>query len=151
MNPEKIIQLTRVNASGQEEVVDVAMRYCIAAEIGFSQLADKSIEVFNPETAEGEGGKLVVTAPPKATDDDYIKLSMAAITAAYEARSAELPVTAADILYHSTRKQTIDMMTAVMLLRIEWLSIPKDIKPEAESDGREKKRKNVKRPTTGTN
>ena len=151
---EKTIQLTRLNNEGQEELVDVQLRYCAATEIGFSGLTDhqKTVEVFNP-TIEMVDGQAKVTAQPKATDDDYIRLVMAAIIAAYEARSTdtetvEPPLTMKDLILRSTRKQIMDAVNAVLELRMQWLDIPSAIKPETEET--EEKQKNVATPTTST-
>jgi hypothetical protein len=110
------------------------------------------VEVFNP-TIETVDCQAKVTAPPKATDDDYIRLVMAAIIAAYEARSTdtetvEPPLKMKDLILRSTRKQIMDAVNAVLELRLQWLDIPLAIKPETEET--EEKQKNVATPTTST-
>ena len=154
--PEKTIQLNRRNEDGQEETVDVIMRYCAATEIGFSEMTDheKTVDVFNP-TLENVDGKIQIKEPPKATEDDYYKLIMSAIIAAYEVRStnehpAKEPVTMKDLLFCSTRQQLFAALQAVIDLRAQWLTVPDAIKPEAQEEGERKRRKNVKQPTTST-
>jgi len=154
MNPERTIQLTRMNADGQEEVVDVIMRYCVHTEIMFSELVDhkKDITIFNPEAVTDANGKITY-GMPKATDDDYIKLSLSAIMAAYEARGEKETITVKDIYFHCTREQVQEMIKAVMLLRVDWLNIPKAVEEKLKAANKEKgkKPKNVNPPTTGSN
>ena len=154
--PEKTIQLNRLNEDGQEETVDVIMRYCVATEIGFSEMTDheKTVDVFNP-TFETVDGEVQIKEPAKATEDDYYKLIMSAIIAAYEARSTnehsvKEPVTMKDLLFCSTRHQLIAASQAVIDLRVQWLTVPDAIKPETHEEGERKRRKNVKQPTTST-
>lgn len=155
--PEKTIQLNRLNEDGQEDTVDVIMRYCAATEIGFSAMTnhEKTVDVFNP-TFETVDGKIQVKEPAKATEDDYYSLIMSAIIAACEARSTnehpvKEPVTMKDLLLRSTRQQLIAASQAVLDLRVQWLTIPDAIKPETqEEEGERKRRKNVKQPTTST-
>jgi hypothetical protein len=154
--PEKTIQLNRLNADGQEETVDVIMRYCVATEIGFSAMTDheKTVDVFNP-TFETIDGKTQIKEPAKATEYDYCRLIMSAIIAAYEARSTDEhtvkePVTMKDLLHRSTRQQFIAALQAVIDLRVQWLTVPDAIKPETQEEGERNRRKNVKQPTTST-
>jgi hypothetical protein len=154
MNPERTIQLTRMNADGQEEVVDVIMRYCVRTEVMFGELTnhEKDITVFNPIPVTDANGKTTFSMP-KATDDDYLKLSLSAIIAAYEARGEDAPITVKDLYFHSTREQTQEMAKTIIQLRIEWLNIPKAVEQKLKAANKEKgkKKKNAKTPTTGSN
>jgi len=146
MNPEKTIQLTRKGKNGDPELVDVKLRYCAATETGFEAMSGKSMEVFNPKIVKDDEGKNQVINPT-ATDEDYIKLAMAAIIAAYARNDEEPPVQSEDIIYECTRQQVMDMVMAVSQMRIQWLNIPKliesEIKKEAETKKTSRKKKNV--------
>lgn len=146
MNPEKTIQLTRKGKNGDPELVDVKLRYCAATETGFEAMSGKSMEVFNPKIVKDyKGNNQVIN--PTATDEDYIKLAMAAIIAAYARNEEEPPVQSEDIIYECTRQQVMDMVMAVSEMRIQWLNIPKliesEIKKEAETKKTSRKKKNV--------
>jgi hypothetical protein len=115
---------------------------------------EKTVDVFNP-TFETVDGKIQIKEPPKATEDDYYKLIMSAIIAAYEARSTnghpvKEPVTMKDLLFCSARQQLVAALQAVIDLRAQWLAVPDAIKPETQEEGERKRRKNVKQPTTST-
>lgn len=146
MNPEKTIQLTRKGKNGDPELVDVKLRYCAATETGFEAMSGKSMEVFNPKIVKDDKGKNQVINPT-ATDEDYIKLAMAAIIAAYARNDEKPPVQSEDIIYECTRQQVMDMVMAVSEMRIQWLNIPKliesEIKKEAETKKTSRKKKNV--------
>lgn len=146
MNPEKTIQLTRKGKNGDPELVDVKLRYCAATETGFEAMSGKSMEVFNPKIVKDDKGKNQVINPT-ATDEDYIKLAMSAIIAAYARNDEEPPVQSEDIIYECTRRQVMDMVIAVSEMRIQWLNIPKpiesEIKKEAETKKTSRKKKNV--------
>jgi hypothetical protein len=146
MNPEKTIQLTRKGKNGDPELVDVKLRYCAATETGFEAMSGKSMEVFNPKIVKDDKGTNQVINPI-ATDEDYIKLAMSAIIAAYARNEEEPPVQSEDIIYECTRQQVMDMVMAVSEMRIQWLNIPKliesEIKKEAETKKTSRKKKNV--------
>ena len=146
MNPERTIQLTRMNADGQEEVVDVFMRYCVRTEVMFGELTnhEKDITVFNPQPITDEQGNTTFGIP-KATDDDFVKLSLSAIIAAYEARDEDAPITVKDLYFHCTREQTQEMAKTIMMMRVDWLNIPKPVGDKLRAANKEKgkKRKNA--------
>jgi hypothetical protein len=146
MNPERTIQLTRKGKNGAPELVDVKLRYCAATETGFEAMSGKSMEVFNPKIVKDDKGTNQVINPI-ATDEDYIKLAMSAIIAAYARNEEEPPVQSEDIIYECTRQQVMDMVMAVSEMRIQWLNIPKliesEIKKEAETKKTSRKKKNV--------
>lgn len=146
MNPEKTIQLTRKGKNGDPELVDVKLRYCAATETGFEAMSGKPMEVFNPKIVKDDKGTNQVINPT-ATDEDYIKLAMSAIIAAYARNEEEPPVQSEDIIYECTRQQVMDMVMAVSEMRIQWLNIPKliesEIKKEADTKKTSRKKKNV--------
>ena len=136
MNPERTITICDK---------EVRMRYCAATETGFESLSKKKIEVFTPTVTEyDKDGKPVNIEPPAATSDDYIKLALAAIVAAYARKEEEPPITADDILYDASPQEVTLMLTTVIKLRAEWYQLPSTI-PATETDEPKgkKKRKNV--------
>ena len=84
-------------------------------------------------------------APPKATDMNYIQLSLACIIAAYECDGEEPPIKSEDLLYHASREEVQNLVTTVLQMRNEWMQVPSTIKPEMEE--REGNKKNVSTPT----
>ena len=118
------------------------MLYCAAAESGYQILSGKTMDVFVPEFEQQEDGTYIVKQAAPATDMDYLQLSMATISAAYEADNQESPITANDILYHCTREQVIKLVSIVMELYREWLAIPSTMERETKDEGKGK-RKNV--------
>ena len=137
MNPEKTITICDK---------EVRMRYCAATETGFESLSKKKIEVFTPTVTEyDKDGKPVNVEPPAATSDDYIKLALAAIVAAYARKEEEPPITADDILYDASPQEVTLLLTTVIRLRAEWYQLPATI-PETETvedPKKQKKRKNA--------
>lgn len=108
---------------------DVLMRYCSASETGFEQIAGKSSDVFSFHR-EGEELKA-----PTATLDDYQKLAIASIVAAYRRKNEEPPITAEYIMYDATSTEINDMITTVIELRNEWYKVPEvAIEKTDESD-----------------
>jgi hypothetical protein len=125
MIPEKTIQIC-----GKE----VKMRYCAAAETGYEALTGKPSTVFSPIVEEyGEDGKPTKVKPPVATTDDYLKLAIAAIVAAYARKDEEAPITAEEILYDASPKEITELMITVITLRNQWYAIP-DVVPATETD-----------------
>lgn len=94
------------------------MRYCSASETGFEQIAGKSSDVFSFHR-EGEELKA-----PTATLDDYTKLAIASIVAAYQRNNEEPPITTKYIMYDATSTEINDMITTVIALRNEWYKVP---------------------------
>lgn len=142
MNPEKTITLC-----GKE----VRMRYCAAAETGYETLTGKPSTVFSPIIEERDAeGKPTKLTPPSASTDDYLKLAIAAIIAAYSRSDEEAPITAEDILYDATPKEVTDLMTTVIKLRNQWYAAP-DVVPINETDEQPKDdEKNAQPPTTSS-
>lgn len=111
---------------------DVQMLYCAATETGFEQLANRSINVFLPGDDEEN---------PAATGDDYIKLGIAAIIAAYARNDQEPPVSVKDVLYEATPQEVVALITSAVELRAKWYNVPEII--EEDKQGKRGKRKNA--------
>lgn len=105
---------------------DVRIRYCAAAETGFEQISGKSSEIFMPSIEDGD-------LKQKATLDDYLKLAIAAIIAAYSADNSTPPMNAEDVLYEASPDEVVALIGKVAELRNEWYGIPKVIKEEPGS------------------
>ena len=109
------------------------MRYCAAAETGYETMADgRSSEVFIPDVEKDDDGN-IVNIKQRATADDYIKLAIAAIVAAYAKDEKEPPITGKDILYDAGPQEVTELIRSVIELRNEWYSVPKTV-PEKEFD-----------------
>ena len=111
---------------------DVQMLYCAATETGFEQLANRSINVFLPGDDDEN---------PAATGDDYIKLGIAAIIAAYARNDQEPPVSVKDVLYEATPQEVVALITSAVELRAKWYDVPEII--EEDKKGKRGKRKNA--------
>lgn len=98
MNNEKIITIC-----GKE----VKMRYCAATETGFEQLAGKSIGELDFNSQE-----------------DLLRLSVAAIIAAYQRNDEEAPIEAKEILYEAKPAEIVELFKAIFELRAAWYDIP---------------------------
>ena len=107
-----------ITLCGQE----VKMRYCAATEIGYEELTDKSSAIFVPEVKKDKNGK-IKDVKQNANLNDYIKLSIAGIIAAYP-DGEEPPVTAKQIINEATGEEITNMVTAIVKLRAEWYRIP---------------------------
>ena len=112
---------------------DIDMLYCAAAETGYERLANRSSAVFVPTVLErDENGKPTNIEPPQALGDDYIKLAISAIIAAYAKKQMDAPVTADDIMYDATPKDVELLITTVIELRNLWYQVPNTVKPETD-------------------
>ena len=128
---------------------EVRMRYCAAAETGYESLSGKSIAVFSPTFGKDDEGNDIITEPAKATTQDYLTLAVAAIVAAYARGNEEPPVTSEDILYDAAPTEVAELLTTVVMLRVEWYKVPEVVKPDIQPDERKgKKGKNAQQPTT---
>ena len=135
----------------------VTMRYCAAAETGYETLSGQSSDIFVPDIERDEDGN-ITNIIQKAKADDYIRLAIAAMVAAYEFRSTpehpvEPPVTSKDIMFSAEPNEVTEMITTVIELRNKWYQVPNVVKPEFEEDddaNRKGKRKNAKPPTTSS-
>ena len=130
---------------------EVRMRYCAAAETGYESLSGKSIAVFSPTFGKDDEGNDIITEPAKATTQDYLTLAVAAIVAAYARGNEEPPVTSEDILYDASPTDVAELLTTVVMLRVEWYKVPEVVKPDMQPDERGGKIiTNVPAPTTST-
>ena len=113
----------------------VKIMYCAATETGYEIVADKSSQVFLPTILErDENGKITKAEPPAATLDDYIKLALAGIVAAYESEdeNKKPPVTSKDILYHATSEEVTNLVATIGKLRKEWYNVPDVVASEQQ-------------------
>ena len=120
---------TIINICGKE----VGLRYCAAAETGYEQLSGKSSDVFSPTVIKRDAdGTPVEVAPPKATENDYIMLAVAAIVAYYAKNGGKEPIKSEDILYDATAQEVTNLMVTIVQLRNEWYKVPSVVKDELE-------------------
>ena len=119
----------------------VKIMYCAATETGYEIMAEKSSQVFLPTILErDENGKVTKAEPPAATLDDYIKLALAGIVAAYESEdeNKKPPVTSKDILYHATSEEVTNLVATIGKLRKEWYNVPDVVElDKPQTDGGE--------------
>ena len=109
---------------------EVDMLYCAAAETGYEKLSGKSSEVFIPKRAmsgdqpvNDSDGNPIYNAP-EAMLDDYIKLAVSAIIAAYAREGKDAPITTKDILYDAPPNDVTTIVSTVARLRNEWYTMP---------------------------
>ena len=124
---------------------DVQMRYCAAAETGYERLSGQSSDIFVPEVERDDEGN-ITNVKQRAKADDYIKLAIAAIIAAYARQNEESPITADDIMYNATPQEVTTLITTVIELRAKWYEIPSVVKqdePADEEDENDDKPKNA--------
>lgn len=99
---------------------EVKMLYCAATETGFEKLAAKSMGSIDFNSQE-----------------DLIRLSVAAIISAYQRDGEEAPIDAKEILYEAKPSEIVGMFKATFELRAAWYDIPavleQSIKSENES------------------
>ena len=117
MNNEKTITIC-----GKE----VKMRYCAATETGFEQMSGKSIGDIDFKKQE-----------------DLIRLSLAAIIAAYLRDESKAPVTDEEIILDAKPKELIEMFTTILELRAAWYEVPAVVQPEMEEREGDKQEKNA--------
>ena len=130
---------------------DVRMRYCAATETGYESLSGKSINVFNSTPTDFDtDGKPTAFDPPTAATQDYLTLAVAAIVAAYARNEEEPPVKSEDILYDATPQEVSNLLTTVVMLRLEWYKVPDVVKPDMKPDTKGRKSKNVQPPMTSS-
>ena len=112
---------------------DVQMRYCAAAETGYERLSGQSSDIFVPEVERDDEGN-ITNVKQRAKADDYIKLAIAAIIAAYARQNEESPITADDIMYDATPQEVTTLITTVIELRAKWYEIPSVVKQYEPAD-----------------
>ena len=114
---------------------DVNIMYCAATETGYEIVAGKSSQVFLPTILErDENGKVTKAEPPAATLDDYIKLALAGIIAAYASEDKEPPVTDKDILYKATSEEITNLVGTIGKLRVAWYNVPDVINTDKQQE-----------------
>ena len=112
---------------------NVNIMYCAATETGYEIVAGKSSQVFLPTVLErDENGKVTKAEPPAATLDDYIKLALAGIIAAYESEDKKPPVTSKDILYKATSEEITNLVGTIGKLRVAWYNVPELVASEQQ-------------------
>ena len=122
---------------------DVNIMYCAATETGYEIVAGKSSQVFVPTVLErDENGKVTKAEPPAATLDDYIKLALAGIVAAYDSEDKKPPVTSKDILYKATSEEITNLVGTIGKLRVAWYNVPDVIKPDKQQEEGGEQQKN---------
>lgn len=110
---------------------DVQMRYCAAAETGYERLSGQSSDIFVPEVERDDEGN-ITNVKQRAKADDYIKLAIAAIIAAYARQNEESPITADDIMYDATPQEVTTLITTVIELRAKWYEISSVVKQDEQ-------------------
>ena len=127
---------TTINILGRE----VRMLYCLAAETGYEQLNGKSSAVFVPQIEKDDKDN-IISIHQQATIDDYVKLAIGCIIAAYTRKGEEVPITAEEIMYDCSPAEAKLLITTVNELRAAWYFVPEvaksneqptDEKPDAE-------------------
>lgn len=101
--------------------IDVDVRYCAATETGFERIADKSIGEID-----------------FSKQDDLLKLSIAAVIAAYQRKGEEPPITTDTLLYDATPKELGELFVGVIELRAAWYGIPKVVHEDTSEGGQQK-------------
>lgn len=124
--------------------MDVRMRYCAAAETGYTSISGKDASVFSARQLYNDKGEKDGIAPPEATTEDYITLALAAIVAAYARTGEKEPITSHDILYDFTPADVQLLIDTVVELRLEWYRVPEGIKQDtADKKGKKGGEKNA--------
>lgn len=108
---------------------DVKMRYCAATETGYETMSGKPATIFMPDITKDAKGN-IISIETKAETEDYIKLALAAILAAYSCEKKDTPITSEEIMYNASSKDVILLIKTVTELRNEWYDIPSIIKPD---------------------
>ncbi len=132
-------KIEKINLCGKK----VKIMYCAATETGYENLSGKSSQVFLPTVLErDENGKVTKSEPPAAVLDDYIKLALAGIIAAYASEGKEPPVTGKDILYHATSEEITNLVGTIGKLRVAWYNVPDVVAPDKQQTGEGEQPKN---------
>ena len=122
-------KIETINLCGKK----VKIMYCAATETGYETIAGKSSQVFLSTVLErDENGNVTKSEPPAATLDDYIKLALAGIIAAYASEDKESPVTAKDILYKAKSKETTNLISTIVRLRVAWYNVSDVVAPDKQ-------------------
>lgn len=108
---------------------DVKIRYCAATETGYETISGKPATIFMPDITKDAKGN-IISIETKAETEDYIKLALAAIIAAYARDNQKAPIQSEEIMYDAQPKDVILLIKTVTELRNEWYDIPSIIKPD---------------------
>ena len=122
-------KIEKINLCGKK----VKIMYCAATETGYETVAGKSSQVFMSTVLErDENGNVTKSEPPAAVLDDYIKLALAGIIAAYASEDKESPVTGKDILYKATSEEITNLVSTIVRLRVAWYNVPDVVAPDKQ-------------------
>ncbi len=122
-------KIEKINLCGKK----VKIMYCAATETGYETVAGKSSQVFLSTVLErDENGNVTKSEPPAAVLDDYIKLALAGIIAAYASEDKESPVTGKDILYKATSEEITNLVSTIVRLRVAWYNVPDVVAPDKQ-------------------
>lgn len=117
----------------------VKIMYCAATETGYETIAGKSSQVFLPTVLErDENGNVTKSDPPAAVLDDYIKLALAGIVAAYDSEDKEPPITGKDIIYKATSDEITNLISTIIRLRVVWYNVPDVVAPDKQQPATDK-------------
>ena len=105
------------------------MRYCAATETGYETISGKPATIFMPDITK-DAKDNIISIETKAETEDYIKLALAAIIAAYARDNQKAPIQSEEIMYDAQPKDVILLIKTVTELRNEWYDIPSIIKPD---------------------
>lgn len=105
------------------------MRYCAATETGYETISGKPATIFMPDITKDDKGN-IISIETKAETEDYIKLALAAIIAAYARDNQKAPIQSEEIMYDAQPQDVILLIKTVTELRNEWYDIPSIIKPD---------------------
>ena len=101
---------------------EVKMRYCAATENGFELMSGKKIYEIDFQSQE-----------------DLMRLALAAIIAAYEHDGQDAPIEAKDILYDAMPAEIVELFKATLELRASWYEVPLVLKEQIEKDQADQK------------
>ena len=110
------------------------MLYCAATETGYEQLSGKSSDVFIAK--KGKDDEII---PPTTKLDDYLKLAIAAIIAAYSRNKEESPINSEHIIYECPPEDITLLVTTIIHMREDWYTVPSVIKQEQQASEEEQK------------
>ena len=117
---------------------EVKMLYCAAAETGYESMSGKSSSVFSPQVVEyDDEGRPQKIEQPTASLDDYLKLALSAIIAAYGRDGGEPPLGADDILYNASPTEIKELIATTARLRSEWYGLPEVVNKEPLAENAE--------------
>lgn len=108
----------------------VALAYCYATEIAFSDYTGQDINQFIASLMPDDDGNIPTTDPKKVL---YAILS-AALTYAQHMEQ-ECPIKDTDLMYSAKPGELIEAFTAVIQLRNEWYHVPEGEPKDKPAEG----------------